>query len=61
MQRDEEVNQQLEELGWTVIRFWDEFVLKELNNCVLTVEAYADTPFHLRDNFDEPGISNELE
>jgi DNA mismatch endonuclease (patch repair protein) len=61
MQRDEEVNQQLEDLGWTVIRFWDQFVLKELNSCLLTIEAYANTAFHLRDNYDEPEIPNELE
>lgn len=61
MQRDEEVNQQLEDLGWTVIRLWDQLVLKELESCVLTIEAYANTAFHLRDNFDETGITIDLE
>jgi DNA mismatch endonuclease, patch repair protein len=53
IQHDEEINQQLENLGWTVIRFWDEIILKELESCVRTIEAYAHTAFHLRDNFEE--------
>jgi DNA mismatch endonuclease (patch repair protein) len=53
MQRDEQVNQQLGALGWTVIRFWDQIVLQELDSCVLTIEAYAHTAIHLRDNYDD--------
>ncbi len=53
MQRDNEVNEQLAKLGWFVIRFWEQKIVKELNMCVLIVEAFAHTPFHLRDNFDE--------
>lgn len=52
MQRDEEVTQQLEELGWTVIRLWQHHIEKNLSCCVKTIEAYAHTPFYLRDSFD---------
>jgi len=54
IQRDEEINQQLESMGWTVIRLWEQHILKDLASCVLTIEAYAHTKFHLRDNFDSP-------
>ncbi|HCW07504.1 MAG TPA: very short patch repair endonuclease [Cytophagales bacterium] len=52
MQRDDEVNQELEELGWTVIRLWQQHIEKNLPGCVKTIEAYAHTPFHLRDRFE---------
>lgn len=52
MQHDEEVNQQLQELGWTVMRIWQQHIEKNLSGCVKTIEAYAHTPFHLRDSFD---------
>ncbi|MGC4023444.1 MAG: very short patch repair endonuclease [Cyclobacteriaceae bacterium] len=54
MQRDHEVNTKLEDLGLTVIRFWEGFVISDIASCVKTVEAYAHTEFHLRDNFDAP-------
>jgi DNA mismatch endonuclease (patch repair protein) len=54
MQRDHEVNARLEAAGWTVIRLWEDFIKKDLAACVKTIEAYAHTDFHLRDNFDEP-------
>lgn len=38
IERDREVNAQLEELGWTVIRFWGKDIKKNLNECVKTVE-----------------------
>jgi DNA mismatch endonuclease, patch repair protein len=34
MQRDREVNEQLEALGFTVIRFWEQQVKKDLNWCI---------------------------
>lgn len=41
IQRDEEVNKTLRQNGWTVIRFWDTQINKELNKCVETIkEAY---------------------
>ncbi len=52
IQRDEEVNDELANLGWFVIRFWQQKIVKELNMCVLIIDAFANTPFHLRDNFD---------
>lgn len=38
MERDQEVNTQLEELGWTVLRFWDEDINKHLDDCVQTIK-----------------------
>lgn len=43
MERDQEVNQQLKALGWTVLRFWDVEINKNLNDCVKAVkEAVLD-------------------
>ena len=38
MQRDQEVNKQLRALGWTVLRFWDEEINKNLAECVRVVQ-----------------------
>ena len=37
-QRDEEVNKQLQYLGWTVIRFWGKDISKHTDECVQVVE-----------------------
>ena len=37
-QRDEEVNQQLQYLGWTVIRFWGKDITKHTDECVHVIE-----------------------
>ena len=43
-ERDREVEQQLRALGWTVLRFWDDEIKKDLDGCVRTVkEAIFDT------------------
>lgn len=34
MARDQKVNAALEQEGWTVIRFWERQIRKELNSCV---------------------------
>lgn len=34
IKRDNEVNNLLHELGWTVIRFWGKDIYKNLNNCI---------------------------
>ena len=34
----EQANQQLKELGWIVLRFWDVDINKHLNECVQTVK-----------------------
>ena len=44
MQRDREVNQALQELGYTVFRFWDKEVKKELDRC-LQVRSFSFVPF----------------
>ena len=36
--RDEEVNKQLQFLGWTVIRFWGKDITKNTDECVRVVE-----------------------
>lgn len=38
MERDKEVNQQLESLGWRVIRFWDIEINKHVEECVRVVQ-----------------------
>lgn len=37
MARDREINKCLEDEGWTVIRFWERQICKELDACVLAV------------------------
>ncbi|WP_207664002.1 very short patch repair endonuclease [Clostridium sp. AM49-4BH] len=37
-QRDEEVNKQLQYLGWTVIRFWGKDITKHTDECVQVIE-----------------------
>ena len=37
IERDKEVSQQLTDMGWTVLRFWDTDINKRLNDCVQTV------------------------
>lgn len=38
MQRDEDVNRQLRGLGWTVLRFWDDDINNNLDECVQAVK-----------------------
>lgn len=40
MERDEQNNQELAYLGWTVIRFWGSDIEKNLGMCVKTIEEY---------------------
>lgn len=39
MERDKEVNGKLQNEGWTVLRFWDKEVMKELDRCIEETEA----------------------
>lgn len=41
--RDARVNAQLEEMGWTVLRFWDFEVERDLPECVRRVGQTLDT------------------
>lgn len=36
--RDDEVNKQLNALGWTVLRFWGEDIKKHLDECIHVIE-----------------------
>ncbi|MBC3758226.1 very short patch repair endonuclease [Hyunsoonleella sp. SJ7] len=42
MQRDKEVNRQLEDLGFTVFRFWSKEVTNDLERCINDVLKYLD-------------------
>ncbi len=42
MQRDIEVNQQLTDLGYTVFRFWEHEIKKDLTKCVNDVLVFLD-------------------
>ena len=39
IQRDEEVNQKLEEQGWIVLRFWGNEIQKDLQRCADRIEV----------------------
>ena len=38
MQRDEQINRQLDFIGWTVVRFWGKEIIKNTNECIRTIE-----------------------
>jgi len=43
MQRDREVNEALERLGYTIFRFWENEVKKELERCLKTVTSHLES------------------
>ena len=43
MQRDQEVNHQLQEMGFIVFRFWSKEILNDLDRCINDVLMYLDT------------------
>ncbi|OZV70625.1 very short patch repair endonuclease [Winogradskyella aurantia] len=43
MQRDSEVNQELEALGYTVFRFWESEIKSNLKTCVNDIMVYLQT------------------
>lgn len=38
MERDEEVNEALNALGWKVLRFWGKDIIKDLDGCIRIIE-----------------------
>ena len=38
IERDKEVNKELKRLGWTVLRFWGEEIIKDVQKCVYEVK-----------------------
>lgn len=38
IQRDEDINKQLNFLGWKVIRFWGKDIMKNTNECIRVIE-----------------------
>ncbi|MGB3144361.1 MAG: very short patch repair endonuclease [Maribacter sp.] len=45
IQRDKEVNKALKEKGYTVFRFWETEIKKELNSCLATVTRHLEQQF----------------
>ena len=44
MERDAEINAQLESMGWKVLRFWDKEILKDTEGCVRRIKAAIEGP-----------------
>ena len=40
VERDREVNDELTEMGWLVLRFWESDVKKDLEGCIKHIEEY---------------------
>lgn len=40
IERDEEINDRLTEMGWLVLRFWDSEIKKDLDSCVNNILDY---------------------
>ncbi|SFI01356.1 T/G mismatch-specific endonuclease [Selenomonas ruminantium] len=40
VERDKEVNDELTEAGWLVLRFWESDIKKDLTSCIHQVEQY---------------------
>jgi len=38
IERDKEVNEKLEEIGWTVIRFWGQDIKNNVHKCIQKIE-----------------------
>ena len=49
-ERDNKTEQELQSMGWTVLRFWREEILNDLQQCIQAVE---DTLFEIRLSFYE--------
>lgn len=41
VERDKEVNDELTEAGWLVLRFWEKDILKNLEKCIVDIEKYV--------------------
>ena len=41
VERDKEVNDELTEAGWLVIRFWEKDILTDLEACIRDIEKYV--------------------
>lgn len=39
-ERDEEVNEQLTEMGWLILRFWDSDIKKDISQCIRQIMRY---------------------
>ena len=40
VERDKEVNDELTEAGWLVLRFWESDIKKDLNACIMKIKEY---------------------
>ena len=41
VERDREVNDELTEAGWLVLRFWEKDILTDLEACIKDIEKYV--------------------
>ena len=41
VERDKEVNDELTEAGWLVLRFWEKDILTDLEKCIKEIQKYA--------------------
>ena len=57
-ERDAEAERELQLMGWTVLRFWREEILKNLEQCVQTIE---DTLFEIHLDCYESEYGNDYE
>ena len=46
MQRDAEVNLQLKEIGYTVFRFWEHEIKKDLEKCVNDIMVFISVGYN---------------
>lgn len=44
IERDRKVNETLKFQGWTVLRFWDDEIKKDITRCVKIIEANLINP-----------------
>ena len=58
IERDQQVEKQLRMMGWTVIRFWDREIEKDLNSCILAVQEAI---FAVSILGKEPSDTNEID
>lgn len=56
MVRDREVDRQLRSMGWTVVRFWDSDIAKDLDNCVKAIEEMIFEQMMIKDGNETGGV-----
>ncbi|MCL9805027.1 very short patch repair endonuclease [Flavobacterium amniphilum] len=44
IERDKEVNTFLQENGWTILRFWDKEIMKNIDDCIAEIQKHLSLP-----------------